>query len=204
MPLNSQQPLVEPQIVDVLKNLKRDIFVDMNCIKIGKIVTLSSNTKTAEVQILFKRVRPDGTVVSYDKLLDCPVFRLQGGGAVVDLPVTAGDECLVLFSDRNIEAWFQTGSEAAPADSRCHDLSDGIALVGLNSLVSDAVNFVMRLGFKDGKVVIQNATGTMLSVLSGLIDVLKALTDANNVPLSSASIAALEAQKFILAGLLHS
>lgn len=47
-------------------------------------------------------------------------------------PAVAGDPCLVLFCDRDIDNWFIGQSpNTPPATERIHDLSDGIALVGI-------------------------------------------------------------------------
>ena len=121
-----------PSLSDFADALRAEIFSAMNCVKVGKITKVNSSTRTAEIQIQFKQVIGD-KIVSMPLLVDCPIFTLQGGGCAVYLPVQAGDPCLVLFSDRNIDIWYSTGTEAAPANQRSHDLSDGIALVGINT-----------------------------------------------------------------------
>jgi hypothetical protein len=42
-------------------------------------------------------------------LVDCPVMFPGGGGCTLTFPVTAGDECLVVFASRCIDAWWQNG-----------------------------------------------------------------------------------------------
>ena len=79
-----------------------------------------------------RRVNNQGHVADYPLLLDCPVVVLQGGGAYIDLPIAEGDYCLVLFNDRNIDTWWDTGNVVVPRNRRKHSLSDGIALVGIN------------------------------------------------------------------------
>jgi hypothetical protein len=83
-------------------------------------------------------------------LLDCPVLWLGGGGVTMTFPITAGDECLVIFSSRCIDAWWQQGfvpgqagvpvngkQTMDPPDLRMHNLSDGFALVGVKSLPNE-------------------------------------------------------------------
>lgn len=208
-----------PELLDSFLSLKNDIFFSINCIKIGKIQSFNVSRKTAEVQILFKRVVPDAasatgiSIKSYPVLVDCPVFTLQGGGAAIQPPIAAGDQCILLFSDRNIDAWFQNGNESAPFDARAHDLSDGIAMVGINALTSTLASYATdelkityggaKIGEKNGKITIQNTGSNMITLITGFIDVLKGLTDANGVALSPASIAALEAQKALFQALLY-
>lgn len=71
--------------------------------------------------------------VSLPLLVDVPVCFPMGGGMVLTFPVTAGDECMVVFSSRCIDGWWQSGGVQAPAEHRMHDLSDGMAIVGMRS-----------------------------------------------------------------------
>jgi hypothetical protein len=66
-------------------------------------------------------------------LVDVPIMYQGGGGYSITLPITAGDECLIIFADRCIDAWWQSGGVQAPMENRMHDLSDGFALVGVRS-----------------------------------------------------------------------
>lgn len=213
-PLNL--PVADSGLTDTLMAHKRDIFFDLKSIAIGEIQSFDTSQKTASIQILFKTMVPDGNaskIVSYPILVDCPVFTLQGGGGAIEMPIQAGDQCIVLFADRNIDAWFKNGAEALPPDNRTHDLSDGIALVGINALTSTLADYTtaeLKISYAGakiaqfgGRVTIQNQTQSLLTLISGLIDVIAAITDANNIPLSSASIAALQAQKILFQALLY-
>lgn len=71
--------------------------------------------------------------VSLPLLVDCPVIFPGGGGYVLTFPITAGDECLVIFASRCIDAWWQSGGVQIQADIRMHDLSDGFVIVGPRS-----------------------------------------------------------------------
>jgi len=71
--------------------------------------------------------------VSLPLLVDCPVFFPSGGGCTLTFPVKKGDECLVVFANRCIDAWWQSGDIQNQAVFRMHDLSDGFAFVGVRS-----------------------------------------------------------------------
>jgi Phage protein Gp138 N-terminal domain/GpV Apex motif len=71
--------------------------------------------------------------VSIPMLVDCPVIFPSGGGFTLTFPVVSGDECLVIFSSRCIDAWWHQGGIQVQADLRMHDLSDGFAMVGPRS-----------------------------------------------------------------------
>ena len=119
------------EISDVTRELRRQIFTELNCVAIGEIESFDQPTQSAKIRLAYKR-RINGRVIDYPVLLDCPVVLLQGGGAYITFPVKAGDSCLVLFCDRDIDRYWVDGTIAAPDSPRKHSLSDGIALVGLN------------------------------------------------------------------------
>ena len=204
-----------PNLFDVFRNFKTEIMRGLHVCKVGKIQSFDSTKRTAEIQILFKLVLPDGSIKQFPKLVDCPVFTLQGDGGSLTFPIAKDDQCLVLFSDRNLDAWFLNGDEAAPLDARCHDLSDGIALVGLNALTStlatyeaDAVALKYdgaAIRLKAGKIAIENATKNLLTLVDGMIDVLKGLQvqGPGVYPLTAASIASLEDLKAEFGALLY-
>lgn len=211
--MNTVKSIMDPALPDTFKNLKDDIFHTLNCVKIGVIQSFDPAKATAQVQILFKRILSNGNIQSYPVLVDCPVYTPQGGGAYLQMPITKGDQCLILFADRNIDAWYKTGSEMAPFDPRCHDISDGLVIVGVNALTSSIPDFSSsearltyggaKVGLSGGLITVRNAATSLLTVINGFIDVLKLTTDANNIPLSATTIAALEAYKVTVATLLY-
>lgn len=104
----------------------------------GIIQSFNASHMTCVVQpaIQAKRFMPDGSVknVSLPLLLDCPVQFPAGGGCTLTFPVVAGDECLVVFSSRCIDAWWQSGGVQPQAELRMHDLSDGFVMLGFRSV----------------------------------------------------------------------
>ncbi|WP_175785445.1 Gp138 family membrane-puncturing spike protein [Burkholderia ambifaria] len=77
----------------------------------------------------------DGSVTStaLPLLVDCPVQFPAGGNCTLTFPVKQGDECLVVFASRCIDAWWQSGGVQEQAELRMHDLSDGFVLLGFRS-----------------------------------------------------------------------
>lgn len=103
----------------------------------GIVQSFDAQAQTVSVQPAIKgRVtRADGAVVSVTLplLVDVPVIWPSGGGFTLTFPLAAGDEALVVFASRCIDAWWQSGSVQEPLSPRQHDLSDGIAFVGPRS-----------------------------------------------------------------------
>ena len=100
----------------------------------GIVQSFDASALTCVVQpaIQGRHVLEDGSVevVGLPLLLDCPVVFPHGGGCSLTFPVKAGDECLVVFADRSIALWWQSGGVQPPAEPRMHDLSDGFVLPG--------------------------------------------------------------------------
>ncbi len=127
-----------PGLTDLLDALKREIMKEINCAKIGTIKAFDAGNQTVTVQIAMQQVTsiaPDGvkTLADYPLLLEVPVFFPAGGGYTLTFPIAQGDECLVVFNDRQLDNWFTSGAGLPPTIGRVHDLSDGIAYVGLRN-----------------------------------------------------------------------
>ncbi len=122
----------EPDLDDVMEALRDNIFTNMNCIQIGKIESYNKDEQTVSVQLQIKRRVSETETIRFPLLVDCPVFVLQGGGAYIDMPIATGDFCIVLFNDQDIDNWWDGGLLTDANTERRHDLSDGMALVGIN------------------------------------------------------------------------
>jgi len=103
----------------------------------GIIESYDAERQTCTVQPAIKgKVESQGGEVSsvaLPVLVDVPVVFPGGGGVVVTFPIAAGDECLVVFASRCIDAWWQSGGVQEALEARMHDLSDGFAIVGPRS-----------------------------------------------------------------------
>lgn len=103
----------------------------------GIVQSFDPVAMTCEIQpaVQGKRREEDGSIalVNLPMLLDCPVIFPHAGDCSLTFPVRQGDECLVLFSCRAIDLWWQQGGVQPPVEVRMHDLSDGFALVGIYS-----------------------------------------------------------------------
>ena len=103
----------------------------------GIVESFDAEAETVSVQpaIRGRILQPDGSerLVSLPLLVDVPVVFQGGGGFTMTFPVKPGDECLVVFASRCIDAWWQSGGVGDPLETRQHDLSDGFAFVGPRS-----------------------------------------------------------------------
>lgn len=217
----------DPSLMDLLNLLKKQIKLEFNCHAIATIKGFTPATQTVSAEIaykktIFKRNELTGkyypALVNYPPLTEIPAIVLGGGQASLTFPITIGDECLILFNDRDLDNWFQSGQVGPNATARLHSFSDAIALVGLHSMNNsipdyDPLRAVLRygttgVGVGPALVKIYNQTTTLNTLLALLITTIESITTTNTVPGSPAainpiSIAALEAVKLQIAGLLE-
>ena len=130
-----------------LQALKQEIFESLHCALPGTVVSFDVESQTAVIQPAVKhclveqgdgffrsRTGTERTVpaVPLPLLRDVPVFM------PVPFEVNPGDACLVIFADRDIDAWFESGEAEVPPSGRMHSLSDGFAFVGFRPRVISA------------------------------------------------------------------
>lgn len=116
------------------------------------------------------------SAVNLPLLTDVPVLFSSGGGCIFTFPIVAGDECLVIFASRHIDAWWQAGGVQAPMSARMHSLSDGFAIVGPRSVPRVPVNISMtaaELRSLDGnsKISLAPAGGVVSIVAPGGVQI---------------------------------
>ena len=126
--------------------LKESIKQEINCAKPGIVKSYNPDDQTVTVELAVQS-QMGGKMVRPPLLTDVPVFFPGGASYGVTFPVQEGDECLVVFADCCIDAWFHNGGSATPVSVRKHDLSDGFAFVGFrskkNSLSSSDYHAIM-------------------------------------------------------------
>lgn len=102
---------------------------------IVKAVNLTKMTCEVQPSIQGQIEDENGRIqaVNYPLLVDVPIVFPSAGGFMITLPLAAGDEVLVVFASRCIDAWWQSGGIQRPMEARMHDLSDGFAIPGPRS-----------------------------------------------------------------------
>lgn len=123
--------LLPNNINNLANSIIEAVFESLNCVKIGRIIKFYTEDKTADVEILTKQKKEDGSFQNISILKKCLVL-----GNKITTPILEGDDVVVLFNDYDLNSYFETGTAQEPYSTRKHDLSDGIVLMGLNSLVN--------------------------------------------------------------------
>lgn len=118
--------------------------------------------------------------ITVTELRKVPVKFPSGGDYILTFPLAAGDECVVNFSSRCFDAWWQSGApivngvvQAQPqSEFRMHDLSDGFAEVGIFSrpnVVSGISLNSTQLRHKDGESFVEVAAGVVTIKAASII-----------------------------------
>lgn len=189
----------EPSLKDLLDKLKNDIFLNMNCHHIGTVQTFNPTAQTVTATINYKKsyyklnqeTKKYGfELIDYPILIDCPVIFLGGGKSNLTFPVSKGDECLILFNDRNFDNWFIGANNLDPATSRLHSFADAIVIIGIRSVITKITNFdssraVLRnknayVGVGEDLIKIANTTKNLNTLLQSLITSVKDLVTATS------------------------
>jgi len=207
----------QPDLADVLNLFQKQILLGLNSHHVGTIQSFDPATQTAQISINYKKTiyAYDGkaqAIVSvledYAPLIDVPVLFLKGGLARLTLPVAQGDECLLLFNDRDIDNWWAgIQSNGQPATPRLHNFSDALAIVGFSSKPNVVQNFdTVRAALRNDQaqvavgpslVKVSNNLYTLNQLLQQLLTEVQAITvpvtsapGVSGTPVNAAAIAA--------------
>ena len=158
----------------LLESFRHDLMKNLNAVKIGIIQSFNPILQEAVVAIAFQRVTsiaPDGTetIANFPLLLNVPVYFPGGGGFTLTFPVSKGDECIILFNDCQIDNWIINGQIIPPTVGRVHDLSDGIALVGVRNNTRALANVSItttQLRSDDGATYVEVAGGGITNIIA--------------------------------------
>ena len=145
-------PTLAQVIREAIEQAERDLRVWMP----GTIESFDASAQTAAVQLDFVDAIDDEegnrNTEEFPLLQDVPVLSLRSGDFFIGFPARKGDKVMVLFCDRNIGHWHQTGG-ADPGDDRTHDLSGAIAIPGLypaTSALGDHSTSALTFGVSNG------------------------------------------------------
>lgn len=104
----------------------------------GIVQSFDANDMTASVQpaLQYTMRQPSGALVqvTLPLLVKCPVQFIGGGSYVLTFTPMEDDECLVVFAQRCIDAWWQNGDVQPQAEYRLNDWSDGFCIPGFRSV----------------------------------------------------------------------
>ena len=144
----SQSPLTTTIRVGVESYL-RSMFT---CIP-GFVVDFDEPTQTATLQIAIQKINKDGEFEDHPEIIDCQV-GFAGSDVVVGHKILPNTEGLILFSQRGIDNWRDSGGICQPSTRRKFDITDAFFLPFFRSdpnLIQGFKNDGAWMATKDGQ-----------------------------------------------------
>lgn len=138
---------------DLLNALARNISCNLRVALPGIIASFDADKQTATIDLAIQdRIVLNGVAQykQFPTLTDVPIVLPRAGGFTLTMPVKKGDECLVVFADMCMNAWFSGGPTESPQGGyvgaqherpRRHSLSDAFAIVGTWSQPRKLTNY---------------------------------------------------------------
>lgn len=165
-----------PNMLQVLEGVGQKTGYELNCMRIGIVQNWHPEELTVDVQIANKKtlqINKDGTKSVADfapiraKVVYCNPF--------ITFPISVGDECILLFADREIESWFINGEVNPESYPRMHEMTDAVAIFGIRSLPNmiTILTNLLCLFYGESNIQIANQKITLNSATIELNGVLK-------------------------------
>ncbi|WP_227722588.1 Gp138 family membrane-puncturing spike protein [Yersinia proxima] len=120
------------ELAETLRTLQSSVSSQLRVSMPGIVQSFDADSVTCDIQIGIKG-ESGGESTNLSVLTNVPVIFPRGGGVTMTFPIKSGDECLLVFGDRCIDFWHQSGDIQETVDERQHDLSDAFAIIGPQS-----------------------------------------------------------------------
>ncbi|EOY1421757.1 Gp138 family membrane-puncturing spike protein [Yersinia enterocolitica] len=120
------------ELAETLRTLQSSVSSQLRVSMPGIVQSFDADSVTCDIQIGIKG-ESGGESTNLSVLTSVPVVFPRGGGVTMTFPIKSGDECLLVFGDRCIDFWHQSGDIQETVDERQHDLSDAFAIIGPQS-----------------------------------------------------------------------
>ena len=100
----------------------------------AKVSKYDPSGPSIEAQPVVKKVAQDGTVLEMPVIVSVPVMFPRTNRFHLSFPIDVGDTVLLIFSERGISEFLQSGKDEIPQDVRKFSMTDAIAIPGLFGL----------------------------------------------------------------------
>lgn len=171
-------------------------LANLNTTMPGIVVSYNAEAQTCVIQpaIQGQQLSPQGEWTNYTlkPCQDCPVIFPSGGGYTATFPIVPGDEGILVFGQRCIDAWWQSGGVQPQAELRMHDPSDGFFIPGARSQANKLTNVstsAYQLRNNDGSVALEVGAAAIKltapkSTVSGPLGLGGQITNPDGTPYS--------------------
>lgn len=127
-----------PQGADAIRQIMDRFLADTHTAIPAIIEDFDRENQTVDCIPMVRRVfrGEDSTrsTVNFPKLVRVPLVLpfVRTAGMIITLPIKPGDTCLLVFSERGLDNWQDTGGISDPPENigaRRHHLTDGLAIL---------------------------------------------------------------------------
>lgn len=136
----------------LIRNAFGEMIKDVCTSVPGHVLTFDPVTQRAQVQIGILRVDVNDSTFALKPVVEVPV-HFPGGNFAIEYQIDAGCEGDILFSQRCIDGWVQSGGVAANPIGRFHSMQDAMFIPGFRSqpnVLPDFQNNGVRMRSRDG------------------------------------------------------
>ena len=119
----------------ILNLLKMNVYSNLNCHNIGRITDFDKTKQTCTVQLMQVKQFNDNYYLPAP-ITDVPLIIYGAGHGHITLPNPINTYCLLMFMDRNIDNFLETGEQYTPETTRMHDFTDCVAITTFKTLVN--------------------------------------------------------------------
>ena len=116
------------------------IMSRLNCHNIGRIIEFDPTNQLCTVELMQIK-RFNDQYITPAPLTNVPLIIYGSGGGHITMPNPVGTICILLFMDRNIDAFLETGESYVPPTTRMHDFTDCIALTTFKTLANPLTEY---------------------------------------------------------------
>lgn len=117
-----------PTLTELAQLIKAAASLEISCMMPGVIVKYAEATGLADVQPAIN-VKPRGALPAVPRaLVTAPVVFPSVGGFSIEYAPLPGDPCILLFADRSLDVWVNSGGVVDAGENSRHALKDAIVL----------------------------------------------------------------------------
>jgi hypothetical protein len=170
------------EFVEQVEKVARSVMEEMHTAIPGRITEFNPSTAQATVKPYGTYVTGAGKKIAYPFITGVPVIipQCQSANIQIAFPIKAGDDCLVVVSEQELDAWL--GGGESENDMR-FDLTSAVAIPGLSNKGSTALNEACS----KQSIIMQNS-GTKLSVNEDGIEIIGNLKVVGDVKADNISL----------------
>lgn len=165
------------ELTEVIRKAQDNAEFDLRVCGPGIIQSFDPDKLTCTVQMAIReKLNFSGNLewAEIPPLTDVPVVIMGTAEYFITFPITKGTECLVVFGDNCMDAWWQSGGVQNQIEKRRHDLSDGYAIIGPRSQVNLIKNYStdsVQLRNKEGDAAIEIKGSTVNIISAGVVNI---------------------------------